>query len=342
MAAIIILEDGRAFMGSNLGVTAMLSLMADQVSSNRPKLALWLADMSDRCAPFLDFDVRGLTSEDRAEFWAAAQRAFSALEAKHGPGFLEHENAYSANCLDKLLRMHRSIEAGQPPLILSDFDEPHPFDGQVIDLDFLWRLGDTQPAAPALGGSQPAAVAHGNRSVPKGRLSMQRLATGRLVGLLIAVVAIGLSVHSGCEALRMNAELHQWLAARPMETSIDLSQPGETTVPFHQTCSVSHGEGLYLKCDLGHRAQQNPQELLKGLSGKLIIRDSDGNQIKTLKLDNKTAQYWGDAIVLAGCAPFPKGKYVATIRVDYGAPPSPENDRSCTPHINCAAPKHCP
>jgi hypothetical protein len=32
----------------------------------------------------------------------------------------------------------------------------------------------------------------------------------------------------------LDAEFHQALDARPMETAIDLSQPGETTVPFRQ------------------------------------------------------------------------------------------------------------
>jgi hypothetical protein len=75
---------------------------------------------------------------------------------------------------------------------------------------------------------------------------MQRIATGRIVGLLVAVIGIGLSVWCAREAVRMNAEFHRWSDARPMETVIDVSKPGETTVPFHQTCSIPHGEALFL------------------------------------------------------------------------------------------------
>lgn len=75
---------------------------------------------------------------------------------------------------------------------------------------------------------------------------MRQIATGRIVGLLIAVIGVCISIWCARGAVLMNAEFNQWLDARPMETAIDLSKPGETTVPFHQTCSISHGEALYL------------------------------------------------------------------------------------------------
>jgi hypothetical protein len=147
---------------------------------------------------------------------------------------------------------------------------------------------------------------------------MRQIATGRIVGLLIAIIGVGISIWCVRDAVRMNAEFHQWLDARPMETAIDLSKPGETTAPFHQTCSISHGEALYLNCDLDDESKQNTEELFAALSGNVVIKDSDGNEIESVKINNKTVQYWDGKIMLTGFAPLRNGDYIATIRVDSG------------------------
>jgi hypothetical protein len=147
---------------------------------------------------------------------------------------------------------------------------------------------------------------------------MRNIATGRIVGLLIAIIGVGISIWCAREAVRMNAGFHQWLDARPMETVIDLSKSGETTVPFHQTCSISHGEALYLNCDLDEKSKQNTEDLFATLNGNVVIKDSDGHEIESVKISNKTVQYWDGKIMLAGFAPFRNGDYIATIRVDSG------------------------
>lgn len=149
---------------------------------------------------------------------------------------------------------------------------------------------------------------------------MRRIATGRMVGLLIAIVGIGISISCARDALRMNAEFHQWLVARPMEAAIDLSQSGEITVPFHQTCSISHGEVLYLECDLDDHLKEDAEGLFKELSGNVVIKDSDGAEIESVKFNNNTVECWDGRIMLTGFVPFCSGDYVATIRVDSGAP----------------------
>jgi len=149
---------------------------------------------------------------------------------------------------------------------------------------------------------------------------MGNIAIGRVIGLVLAVLGIGLSICFGYTAVRMDADFHEWLVARPMETAIDLSEPGETTAPFHQTCGISHGEALYLECDLDDEARRNPEELLKGLAGVVVLRGTDGNEIQTLEFSDETIRYWNDSILLAEFAPFRTGEYVATIRIDSGAP----------------------
>ena len=147
---------------------------------------------------------------------------------------------------------------------------------------------------------------------------MRQIATGRIVGLLIAIIGVCISIWCARDAVRMNAEFNQWLDARPMETAIDLSEPGETTVPFHQTCSISHGEALYLTCDLDGESKVNTEELFAALSGNVVIKDSDGKEIESVEINCKTVQYWDGKIMLANFAPFRTGDYIATIRVDTG------------------------
>jgi hypothetical protein len=59
---------------------------------------------------------------------------------RKNPRALAHEHGYSAEALDRLLRMKESIDRGEPPLSLSDDDKVHPFDGQRIDLSEIWAL----------------------------------------------------------------------------------------------------------------------------------------------------------------------------------------------------------
>ncbi len=148
---------------------------------------------------------------------------------------------------------------------------------------------------------------------------MRRIATGRTVGLVVAIVGIGLSIWCACESIRLNAEFRQLLGARPMESAIDVSKPGEITVPFHQTCSISHGEALFLKCDLEDQSKQSAEKLLGDLSGSLVIKDANGSEIESVKINNTTVQDWDGKIMLTGFAPFRNGDYVATIRFDSGA-----------------------
>src|SRR5262249_52774422 len=75
ISCILLLDDGRALHRSNLGYSVMLELVSREVSDAHANLGVWLADMADRTSPFCEFDLRGLTVEHRAEFWAAAGRA---------------------------------------------------------------------------------------------------------------------------------------------------------------------------------------------------------------------------------------------------------------------------
>lgn len=149
---------------------------------------------------------------------------------------------------------------------------------------------------------------------------VRKIAIGRMVGLFIAVMGIFMSIRYALLAVQWNTDFHQALTARPMETTIDLSQTGETTVPFHQTYSISHSEVLCLQCDLNDEKQRQPEKLFKGLSGKLTVRDFDDNEIKHASISSQTVQYSNGEIIITEFLPFRKGGYLATIRIDAATP----------------------
>ena len=141
MSCVLILEDGRALHRSNLGYSVMLELISREVSDQHEKLRTWLADLAERPAPYGEFDLRGLANEHRAEFWAAAERAFAEAIRRHGPEGTWPANAYGSESLVHLLRLHASVLAGESPSALNDFKDAMPFDGKPEDLDTLWRHG---------------------------------------------------------------------------------------------------------------------------------------------------------------------------------------------------------
>lgn len=148
---------------------------------------------------------------------------------------------------------------------------------------------------------------------------MRQIANTRIIGLLFGVTCVGASLWYGREALRLDAEFHEWLVARPAETTIDLSRPGVTTVPFRQTCDVSHGEALCLQTDLENDPTEDLEQTFADLSGTIVIHDLNGNQIQSAEINSETVHRWNGDITLTGFAPFRKGDYSLTIRVDSGA-----------------------
>ena len=105
-----------------------------------------------------------------------------------------------------------------------------------------------------------------------------------------------------------------------MQTEINLSQPGESVVPFRQTCSSSHGESLCLSLGPDHDLSEDSLNLLEELSGTLVISDSNGVEVTSAIFSKATAWLWNGQLVLADLDTFQRGDFVATIRVESGAP----------------------
>ncbi|QDV50290.1 hypothetical protein [Gimesia fumaroli] len=150
---------------------------------------------------------------------------------------------------------------------------------------------------------------------------MRHLAFGRILGLLLAVISLVGAVVFVKASEYFNSQYHQWTTARPLETKIDLSQPGSVTVPFHQTCSVSHGEYMMLECDLGEEQEETLEELFQGLSGSIVIKDQTGEEVvnQSFKVHNPHGTL-NREIVLVDLPTFAEGKYQATISVETGVP----------------------
>jgi hypothetical protein len=139
MAAILTLEDGRSIYSSALGMSGMYSLIAKQVQRSNIPFANWLENVSDRPAPFLDFDLRGLENSDRELFYSAAYAAFEELERLHGKDVCTRETAFSARSLARLIEFHKSIKAGEPPESCNDLSSCREYDGKKIDFLEIWE-----------------------------------------------------------------------------------------------------------------------------------------------------------------------------------------------------------
>ncbi len=140
---------------------------------------------------------------------------------------------------------------------------------------------------------------------------MRRLAIGRIIGILIAIASIAASISCARDSADLKIEYEEALIAHPIEATIDLSKPGETKLPFQQTFSRSHGESICIQITPSIAEDQEPKQLLKELTGKIIIKDGAGKEIETVKIDSTTMNAWGrgEDVILTDIAPFTKGEY---------------------------------
>ncbi|QDT98214.1 hypothetical protein [Gimesia aquarii] len=155
---------------------------------------------------------------------------------------------------------------------------------------------------------------------------MRKLAIGRIICLIIALVLIYTAYSFGASAYRFKENFQEWIVARPMETTIDLSQPGKVSVPFHQTCSISHGELIVLDCNIKDEAGNVPDGLLTGLSASITFTDAEGNEVDSRELvhlgvhpqNGRIIRNVTGDIILADIPTFRTGDYTATIIIEDG------------------------
>jgi hypothetical protein len=131
----LILDDGRGFWRSNLTMSGVYHRIALAIDDSHSQFKRWLFDMSNRCAPCMDFDLRGLPKECRLEFHRAAKVAFEQLTSEANAGRVPQN---TVDPLQTLVRMKESMDRGEPPLTLSDDEHVQRFNGFDVDLDEIW------------------------------------------------------------------------------------------------------------------------------------------------------------------------------------------------------------
>lgn len=131
----LVLEDGRGFWRSTVVMSGVYHLIAAAVDESHPKFKRWLEDMSKRPVPFMDFDLRGLPAECRAEFHRATKVARDRLAAEIAAG---RRSPDAIDPLERLVHMKESMDRNESPLALSDDSEVQLFSGFVCDLDEIW------------------------------------------------------------------------------------------------------------------------------------------------------------------------------------------------------------
>lgn len=148
---------------------------------------------------------------------------------------------------------------------------------------------------------------------------MRRVSIGRIVALILAVGFLGVAGWCGVEAWFWGSSFYEWLEARPTEMMVDLSQSGTTTAAFHQTCSIAHGEVIYLECELSVESGEGIAELFDGLSGSLAIVDQTGTEVERFEIDSSTVWMGDRELMLVRFKPFPTGDYTMSLQIDSGA-----------------------
>lgn len=132
----IVLDDGRVWWSSTIVVANVLHEIGKEVLDYNPQLSRWLLDLSDRPAPFMHFDIRGLTNLDATDFYRGALSVYKRLSIQHGDSWLSSNIGASFN---RLIEMHHKIKAGEPPENFTDSEVITKHNGELININELWN-----------------------------------------------------------------------------------------------------------------------------------------------------------------------------------------------------------
>ena len=149
---------------------------------------------------------------------------------------------------------------------------------------------------------------------------MRKLAKLRLTFMIVAVLTLVATACFSYTAYQANVDFHDWQTDRPMSVQLDLSQPGQVSVPFQQTCVSAHSEGIYLDCTILDQQKQIPQGLLKGLVATITITDPAGKEVLNQNLRDDFQRQFNGQAELVNFLPFERGNYQATIEIESGVP----------------------
>lgn len=129
------LEDGRTWWASTINVANVLYEIGITIEGRNVEFAAWLKDKSDRPAPFMHFDLRGLSQECLELFYNGALESYSRLSAEHGE---EWVNSSFGTAFSRLIEMHKHINSGGIPEEFTDLEVVPNYDGEPISFSELW------------------------------------------------------------------------------------------------------------------------------------------------------------------------------------------------------------
>ena len=131
----IVLDDGRVWWSATIVVANVLYEIGQEVKEYNQPLSAWLIDVSDRPAPFMHFDIRGLSSSDTADFYRGASAAYMRLVSLNEKAWVKSNLGAS---FGRLLEMRQKIETGEAPEIFTDSEVVVKYTGEPINLNELW------------------------------------------------------------------------------------------------------------------------------------------------------------------------------------------------------------
>jgi len=144
----------------------------------------------------------------------------------------------------------------------------------------------------------------------------------RAISAGLALCLLGFAAKCFVDAQKFTKQFEDWETAKPIDTVVDLSTPGEIVVPFHQTCSSSHSEVIALKVPAAALQGGSITRLLPGAGARIEVRHKqDTNVVESAELDlSWTGDLMDGATPIFFVSPFRKGEYEARVRVTGGVP----------------------
>jgi hypothetical protein len=147
--------------------------------------------------------------------------------------------------------------------------------------------------------------------------------TGKIVAFMIAGWLIIAGIFSVVQEYKILREFRRQTETRPLDLSVDLSQPGTFTVPFKQSWRTCCRQTIDLHIPPHALAKHLPSELLASLDFTWQITDTDGSVVADKESagqpDWDKGPYEG-MIPLAYFRPFALGDYTFSCTVVTGAP----------------------
>ena len=143
----------------------------------------------------------------------------------------------------------------------------------------------------------------------------------RCISAGIALCVLALAAKCFVDARKFRRQFADWESAKPINTAVDFSTPGEFVAPFHQTCSSSHSEAICLRVPSTSIEGTTISQLLQGARARIeVYRKGDINPVEGADLDlSWTGDSLDGAFPVFFVAPFKRGNYEAKVTVTAGA-----------------------